>query len=371
MALDLVVIGLGHVGLPLARAAVSAGLATAGYDVSDAVVSSLAAGRSPVGGVLDAEVTAMLDAGFHAAADPGILEGAQTVVICVPTGLTPEGLPDLSAVEDATAVVAARLRPGTLVVLESTSCPGTTEEVVRPLLERGSGLRAGEDFPLAYSPQRIDPGNGTWNVRNAPKIVGGCTSLCAKCAVAFYERFIDDLVVARGTREAEMAKLLENTYRSINIALVDEAALFRRRTGIDVWDVLHGAASKPFGFAPFRPGPGVGGHCVPVDPRDPAARAESQGFPFRMPAAAHDVLGRMPGHVVDRALTPLAEARGRTEGDDRALPRATDLQQALNQTDVAILLQDHSCYAREAPGRARCVLLDTRGKVAGSRVALL
>ncbi|GLX54158.1 UDP-N-acetyl-D-glucosamine dehydrogenase [Streptomyces hygroscopicus subsp. hygroscopicus] len=419
MAAELVVMGLGHVGLPLSRAAVSAGLATAGYDVSRTVVDGLADGRSHVGGVGDADVAAMLRAGFHATDDPGVLEGAQTVVICVPTGLTEQGLPDLSAVEDAAGAVAARLRPGTLVVLESTSYPGTTEDVVRPLLERGSGLLAGEDFHLAYSPQRIDPGNPTWDVRNTPKIVSGRTALCAKHAVAFYSRFVDQLVVARGTREAEMAKLLENTYRYVNIALVDEVALFCHETGIDIWDVLHCAASKPFGFASFSPGPGVGGHCIPVDPRYLAARAESQGFAFRTLAAAQDVLSRMPDHVVDRALTLLAEATGRPEGaralllgvtykpdvadiretparqvaagllaagvevvyhdpyvpeftvDGRPLPRTENLQDALARADVAILLQDHACYAGERLGQARCALLDTRGRAVGSRVTLL
>ncbi|MFH8934058.1 nucleotide sugar dehydrogenase [Streptomyces griseosporeus] len=419
MTIDLVVMGLGHVGLPLARAAASAGLTTAGYDVSGAVVSGLAEGRSHVGGVLDAEVAAMMDAGFRATADPAVLDGAQTVVICVPTGLTPQGLPDLSAVEDAARVVAARLRPGTLVVLESTSYPGTTEDVVRPLLERGSGLRAGEDFHLAYSPQRIDPGNPVWDVRNTPKIVSGCTALCAKYAVAFYGRFVDRLVLARGTREAEMAKLLENTYRYVNIALVDEVALFCHRTGIDVWDVLHCAATKPFGFAPFVPGPGVGGHCIPVDPRYLAARAESQGFPFRILAAADEVLTGMPRHVVERTLSLLREARKGPEGaralllgvtykadvadvretparpvaegllaagvevtyhdpyaahftvGGRPVPRATDLQAALDEADVAVLLQDHACYARETLGNAPCAVFDTRGKGTGARVTHL
>jgi nucleotide sugar dehydrogenase len=419
MTVDVVVMGLGHVGLPLARAALSAGLATAGYDVSGTVVSGLTEGRSHVGGVSDADVVAMLDAGFRATTDPAVLGGAQAVVICVPTGLTPQGLPDLSAVEDASTAVAARLRTGMLVVLESTSYPGTTEDVVRPLLEHGSGLRAGEDFHLAYSPQRIDPGNPIWGVANTPKIVSGCTALCTKYATAFYGRFVDQLVVARGTREAEMAKLLENTYRYVNIALADEVALFCHRTGIDVWDVLHCAATKPFGFAPFTPGPGVGGHCIPVDPRYLAARAESQGFPFLMLAAAHEVLTHMPRHVVDRTLALLGETRGRTEGthvlllgvtykadvadvretparpvaagllaagvrvsyhdpyvteftvDGRPLPRATDLRAALDEVDVAVLLQDHACYARAGLGRARCALLDTRGKAVGNNVTLL
>ncbi|MEU5362353.1 nucleotide sugar dehydrogenase [Streptomyces sp. NPDC005925] len=419
MTIDLVVMGLGHVGLPLARAALSAGLSTAGYDVSAPVVDGLAQGLSHVGGVSHAQVADMLDAGFHATADPAVLDGAQTVVICVPTGLTPEGLPDLSAVENAASVVARRLRSGMLVVLESTSYPGTTEDVVKPLLERGSGLRAGEDFHLAYSPQRIDPGNRTRDVGNTPKVVSGCTALCAKYATAFYGRFVDHLVVARGTREAEMAKLLENTYRYVNIALVDEIALFCHQTGIDVWDVLHCAATKPFGYAPFSPGPGVGGHCIPVDPRYLAARAESQGFSFRMLAAAHQVLTGMPRHVVDRTLSLLGDTRGRVEGaralllgvtykadvadlretparpvaagllaagvevsyhdpyadhftvDDRPLPRVTELRDGLEQADVAILLQDHACYERHALGRARCAVLDTRGKVVGSSVTLL
>jgi nucleotide sugar dehydrogenase len=419
MSVDVVVMGLGHVGLPLARAAVSAGLTTAGYDVSPTVVTGLTEGRSHVGGVSDAQVAAMLEAGFHATADPEVIGGAQTVLICVPTGLTPAGTPDLSAVEDASRAVADRLRAGMLVVLESTSYPGTTEDVVRPLLEQRSGLRAGDDFHLAYSPQRIDPGNETWGVGNTPKIVSGCTALCAKYATAFYGRFVDDLVLARGTREAEMAKLLENTYRYVNIALVDEVALFCHQSGIDVWDVLHCAATKPFGFAPFSPGPGVGGHCIPVDPRYLAARAESQGFGFRMLAAAHEVLTRMPDHVVERALSLLDGTRGRSEDtralllgvtykadvadvretparpvaagllaagvqvhyhdpyvtdftvDGRPLPRATDLRRALAEADVAILLQDHACYARQELGRAPCPLLDTRGRTMGDRVTLL
>ncbi|MEV3870157.1 nucleotide sugar dehydrogenase [Streptomyces sp. NPDC049906] len=419
MSVDLVVVGLGHVGLPLAHRAAEAGLRTVGLDVSETVVNGLSAGRSHVGGVDDAQVAAMLGAGFEATVDPTVLGAARTVVICVPTGLAQDGTPDLSSVEAATRSVATELRPGTLVVLESTSYPGTTRDLVRPLLEDASGLRAGDDFHLAYSPQRIDPGNAHWTVRSTPKIVSGHTPRCAKRATAFYGRLVDNLVVARGTREAEMAKLLENTYRYVNIALVDEIALFCHESGIDTWDVLHCAATKPFGYAPFTPGAGVGGHCIPVDPHYLAAGAAAQGFPFRMLAAAHDVLGRMPGHVVERALRLLTEVRGDPRGarvlllgvaykpgvadvresparpvaaglravgvevsyhdpyvdgfsvEGRPLPRATELATALDGSDLAILLQEHPCYDMGQLVRARCALLDTRGRAAGRRVTLL
>lgn len=416
---DLVVMGLGHVGLPVAQGARSAGLATVGYDVAPGVVSGLNAGRSHVGGVSDAEVAKMLAEGFCATSDPDVLTGARTVVICVPTGLGPTGAPDLSEVEAATTTVARRMTPGTLVILESTSYPGTTESFVRPLLERGSGLRAGSDFWLAFSPQRIDPGNPDWGVRNTPKIISGHSVECAKRAIAFYSRFVENLVLARGTREAEMAKLLENTYRYVNIALVDEITMFCAESGIDVWDVLHCAGTKPFGFASFSPGAGVGGHCIPVDPRYLAAQAEQQGFSFRMLSAAHDVLARMPGHVVGRTLRLLeeldrkpadsrvlllgvsykpevADVRGTPAvavasglldaGVDvayhdpyverfalgaRALPRVESLDKALGEADVAVLLQQHSAYDAPALSRASCALLDTRGQVAGRGVTLL
>ncbi|WP_030261562.1 nucleotide sugar dehydrogenase [Streptomyces violens] len=419
MTADLVVIGLGHVGLPLAQAACAAGLTTIGYDVSTAVVTGLNEGRSHVGGVPDAEVADMLATGFRATDDASVTGRADTVVICVPTGLGAGGAPDLGAVRAASRAVARGLRPGMLVVLESTSYPGTTEDVVRPLLEEGSGLRAGTDFHLAYSPERIDPGNRQFGIGNTPKVVSGCTPLCAKHAVAFYGRFVETLVVSRGTREAEMAKLLENTYRYVNIALVDEVALFCDRTGIDVWDVLHCAATKPFGFAPFQPGAGVGGHCIPVDPRYLAAKADAEGFHFRMLSAAHEVVSRMPEHVVGRAVGLLgdmgkapgeasvvllgvaykpdvADARespaapvasglraqgiavryhdpyvGEFAADGAFLERVESLPDALAGADLAILLQHHACYDLTTLTRADCALLDTRGRASGARVTLL
>ncbi|MFV0138029.1 nucleotide sugar dehydrogenase [Streptomyces sp. HMX87] len=419
MDIELVVVGLGYVGLPLARQACAAGLSTVGYDVSASVVAGLTAGRSHVGDVRDSDVADMLAAGFRATTDPSVIGHAGTVVICVPTGFSEDRKPDLAAVRAASRSVAARLRPGTLVVLESTSHPGTTEEVVRPILERDSGLRAGADFHLSYSPERVDPANPVYGIGNTPKIVSGCTALCTKHAIAFYSRFVDTLVVSRGTREAEMAKLLENTYRYVNIALVNEIALFCDRVGIDVWDVLHCAATKPFGFASFSPGAGVGGHCIPVDPHYLAAKAESEGFPLRMVSAAQHVNTRMPVHVADRAAalldglrTPGREARVLLLGvaykpdvadtrespaapvtrrlrdrgaevvyhdpyvpefvvDGVALRRVTCLPDALADADLAILLQDHSPYDPAMLARSGCALLDTRGKTAGTRVTLL
>ena len=227
-----VILGLGYVGLPLAQEATRSGLLMVGLDSSDRVVSGLNAGRSHVDDLSAEAVAEMLAAGFTATKDPAVVADAATVVICVPTPLSEDGGPDLSAVRGAGEAVARHLRPGTLVVLESTTYPGTTEEFLLPILEGGSGLRAGVDFNLAFSPERIDPGNATFGVRNTPKVVGGFTAACTERAAAFYSRFVDQVVRARGTREAEMAKLLENTYRHVNIAMVNEMAQFCHELGI-------------------------------------------------------------------------------------------------------------------------------------------
>ncbi|MEB3367451.1 nucleotide sugar dehydrogenase [Saccharopolyspora mangrovi] len=413
--LDLVVVGLGYVGLPLLVRAHETGMRTAGHDIAGEVVAGLNAGRSHVADVLDPVVAEMVATGFRATTEPSVIADADTVVLCVPTGLT-DGAPDLGSVRAAARSVGENLRPDTLVVLESTSYPGTTEEVVRPILESSSGLRAGEDFHLAYSPERIDPGNPFFGVRNTPKVVAGVTPLCAKHGVAFYGRFVDTLVVSRGTREAEMAKLLENTYRYVNIALVNEVALFCDRIGVDVWDVLHCAGTKPFGYAPFQPGPGVGGHCIPVDPVYLEGAADSAGFTFHTLTAARQVNERMPQHVVSRAERllrdldkPVEEARvlllgvsykpdvadvretpalpvaaellrcgaevvyhdphvpGFSAGG-RSLRRVEHIDEGLREADVAILLQDHACYDPVRLVASRCLLLDTRGKLAGENV---
>ncbi|GGW56372.1 UDP-N-acetyl-D-glucosamine dehydrogenase [Streptomyces lucensis JCM 4490] len=264
------------------------------------MVDGLNSGRSHIDDVTDAEVRTMLDQGFEAVNSAEAIAGAAAVVVCVPTPLTDHGSPDLGAVHAAVDDIAAHLAPGTLVVLESTTYPGTTDEVVRPRLEAG-GLRAGRDFHLAFSPERIDPGNPRFGLENTPKVVGGITEDCTKAARALYERFVGSVVEAKGTREAEMAKLLENTYRHVNIALVNEMSMFCREIGVDLWDAIRCAASKPFGFAPFYPGPGVGGHCIPIDPNYLSYKVRSLGIPFRFVELAQEINHRMPVHVVNRA----------------------------------------------------------------------
>ncbi|MFD4523291.1 nucleotide sugar dehydrogenase [Streptomyces sp. NPDC058470] len=297
---DLVVVGLGYVGLPLARSASAAGLKVVGLDRSRRVVDGLNAGCSHVDDITDGEVRRMLEQDFEAVDRPEVIAGAAAVVVCVPTPLTDHGSPDLGAVHAAVADIAAHLVPGTLVVLESTTYPGTTDEVVRPVLEAG-GLRVGEDFHLAFSPERIDPGNPTYGLENTPKVVGGITPDCTKAARALYERFVTRVVEAKGTREAEMAKLLENTYRHVNIALVNEMSMFCREIGVDLWDAIRCASTKPFGFSAFYPGPGVGGHCIPIDPNYLSYKVRSLGIPFRFVELAQEINQRMPVHVVNRA----------------------------------------------------------------------
>ncbi|MFD0520430.1 nucleotide sugar dehydrogenase [Paractinoplanes durhamensis] len=302
MTYDVVVLGLGYVGLPLAQQATRAGMTVLGFDVKQSVVDSLAAGRSHVDDLSDADVTEMLAGGFRTTTDETLIARADTAVICVPTPLAEGDGPDLRAVVGATEAIGRNLRPGMLVVLESTTYPGTTDEVVRPLLEKLSGLTAGIDFHLAFSPERIDPGNERFGARNTPKVVGGYTTGCADRVTAFYGRFVDTVVRTKGTREAETAKLLENTYRHVNIALVNEMARFCHELDIDLWDVIQAAATKPFGFQAFYPGPGVGGHCIPIDPNYLSHNVRSKlGYPFRFVELAQEINATMPDYVARRA----------------------------------------------------------------------
>ncbi len=406
--LDLVIIGLGYVGLPLAREAARSGLRVAGLDRDPKVVAGLKAGLSHVDDVSPAEIEEMLAAGFTPTREESILDGARTVVICVPTPLSNDGGPDLTAVQKATQTVSRHLEPGTLVVLESTTYPGTTEEVVGPILET-SGLKAGEEFHLAFSPERIDPGNPVYGVRNTPKIVGGLTPACANAAASFYGKFVDNVVQAKGTREAEMAKLLENTYRHVNIALVNEMAVFCHELGIDLWDAIGCAATKPFGFQAFYPGPGVGGHCIPIDPNYLSYKVRSLGYPFRFVELAQEINDRMPRYVVERAqallnreglamrnakvlllgVTYKADIADQRESparpvasrlrkmgadlsfhdphveewdaDGTPVPRARVLHTALAEADLVIVLTDHVEYDAETLTRHSRLLFDTRG----------
>ncbi|MFK5648065.1 nucleotide sugar dehydrogenase, partial [Ornithinimicrobium sp. LYQ121] len=301
MAVDAVIIGLGYVGLPLAQEATRAGKKVLGFDINAGVVADLGAGRSHVDDLSDGDIAEMIEGGFEATTEEARIGEAQVAVICVPTPLSEDGGPDLRAVESAVAAIARNLRPGMLVILESTTYPGTTDEVVRPVLEAG-GLVAGQDFHLAFSPERIDPGNETFGAKNTPKVVGGHTPACTEAAAAFYGAFVDTVVRAKGTREAETAKLLENTYRHINIALVNEMARFCHELGIDLWDVIDAASSKPFGFQAFYPGPGVGGHCIPIDPNYLSHNVRARlGYPFRFVELAQEINSQMPAYVVSRA----------------------------------------------------------------------
>ena len=297
---DAVMIGMGYVGLPLAREASAAGLTVIGLDINPEVVDGLNHGRSHVDDLADSDVVQMLGRGFFATTDASLLRRARTIVVCVPTPLSSDGAPDLGPLRTAAVSVADHLQPSTLVILESTTYPGTTDEEIRPILEAG-GLVAGEDFGLVFSPERIDPGNQSFGPKNTPKVVGGHTSGCADAAEAFYSRFIDTVVRTKGTREAETAKLLENTYRHINIALVNEMARFCHDLHIDLWDVIAAASTKPFGFQAFRPGPGVGGHCIPIDPNYLSHRVRARlGYPFRFVELAQEINASMPTYIARR-----------------------------------------------------------------------
>ncbi len=408
---DVTVIGLGYVGLPLAERAVACGCAVTGVDASEAVIAGLRAGRSHVDDISDADITRLLTSGFTPLHVTDEIPPADVHVICVPTPLSSDGGPDLSHVRAAGRTIAGVLRPGALVVLESTSFPGTTQDVLRPILEE-SGLRAGTDFHLAFSPERIDPGRSSHSFADVPKVVGGLTPACRDAAAAFYSRLVDTVVTTRGLREAEMAKLLENTYRHVNIAFVNEMARFCDLLGIDVWDAISAAATKPFGFQRFEPGPGVGGHCIPIDPNYLRHWVQEQtGEQFRFVHLAQEINAGMPAYVVSRITRMLGE-RGMTVSgarvlllgvtykpdiaDDRETPArplaallgdagatvlvhdpllphwspagtdavpVSDLATALSDCDIAVLLQAHAAFDLSAIAAAAPQLLDTRGVV--------
>lgn len=409
MSVDAAIIGLGYVGLPLAQEAARAGLRVVGFDLNSNVVSALNRGVSHVDDLSDEHIRQMLEASFEATSDAERLADAKAVVICVPTPLSDDGGPDLSAVRAAATTVAGQLQRGMLVILESTTYPGTTDEVVRPILE-SSGLEAGRDFYLAFSPERIDPGNPIFGAKNTPKVIGGHTLECGRRAADFYGKFVDSVVMTKGTREAETAKLLENTYRHINIALVNEMARFCHELRIDLWDVISAASTKPFGFQAFYPGPGVGGHCIPIDPNYLSHNVRARlGYPFRFVELAQEINATMPAYVAQRAQDLLNEqgaaiSRSKvlllgvtykpniadqrespavplarhlldkgaqvlyfdphvskwTAGDPRVV-RVEDLQAGLAQADLAILVQNHSAFDLEEIAKSAALLFDTRG----------
>jgi UDP-N-acetyl-D-glucosamine dehydrogenase len=292
------VVGLGYVGLPLAVEFGRAGFTTVGIDLDAAKVDAINNGRSYIDDVSTADVRGLRAKGLlRASTDFKVVSELDTINICVPTPLRKTKDPDLSFIVSAAEAVAAWLRPGMLVILESTTYPGTTDELVLPILEK-SGLTAGKDFFLAFSPERIDPGNPKFHTRNVPKVIGGLTPACTELARALYSGAIETIVPVSSPRVAEMVKLLENTFRAVNIGLVNELALMCDRLGIDVWEVVQAAATKPFGFMPFYPGPGLGGHCIPVDPFYLSWKARQSGFEARFIELAGAVNGAMPHYAV-------------------------------------------------------------------------
>ena len=299
------IVGLGYVGLPLAVELAHAGFRVLGYDVNQSVVDGLNAGRSHVKDVSDAQLKEALDQGrFTATTDPLRLGEADAISICVPTPLSKFKDPDVSYIVAATEAVKKTLRRGQAIILESTTYPGTTREIMLPALE-STGLKVGEDFFLAFSPERVDPGNATYGTRNTPKVVGGITRDCARVAAALYEPAIDTLVMVSTTEAAELVKLLENTFRSVNIGLVNEMAIVCDKLGVDVWEVIEAAATKPFGFMKFLPGPGLGGHCIPIDPHYLAWKMRGLNYKTRFIDLAGEVNTEMPLYWVRKAAEAL------------------------------------------------------------------
>ncbi|MFS2242853.1 nucleotide sugar dehydrogenase [Microbacterium sp. OR16] len=414
-----VVIGQGYVGLPVAMRAVDAGFNVVGLDIDERRVTALAAGVSFVEDISNEELSAALSTGRYLASTS--YEDAASfdvAVISVPTPLR-ETLPDLSFIEEAGRSLANHLTPGATVILESTTYPGTTEELLIPILEQGSGLTAGRDFHVGYSPERIDPGNQRWNLKTTPKVVSGIDEKSLERVKGFFDRIIDQTVPVSGTREAELTKLLENTFRHVNIALVNELAVFANQLGVNVWESIDAAATKPFGFMKFTPGPGVGGHCLPVDPSYLSWQVRQQlGQSFRFVELANDVNEHMPNYVVERLtnmlnddkkalngarvliiglsykkntgdvreapglrLLPLLQQRGATliAADPHVVEHRwpmdverVDLSQdILNSADVAVLVTDHDDFDLSVISGTTTPVLDTRNVAAGDRVTRL
>jgi UDP-N-acetyl-D-glucosamine dehydrogenase len=411
-----VLFGQGYVGLPLAMRAVAVGYHVVGFDTDLERVKRLGAGESYVDDVPSSQLSeALATRRYRPTSDAADCAGFDVALITVPTPLR-DGVPDLSFVEAAGRVLGAHLRPGVCVVLESTTYPGTTEELLGPILEEVSGLVAGDDFHLGYSPERMDPGNGAWDVVNIPKVVSGVNAASLKVVQAFYDSIVTCTVPVSRPSTAEMVKLVENTFRHVNVALVNELAMFAHDLDVDIWEALDAATTKPFGFMRFDPGPGVGGHCLPIDPSYLSWRVKRQlGCPFRFVELANDVNDHMPQYVVRRLTHALNEhgqaVNGRrilllglaykpNTGDVRESPglalaeqlvalgatvRACDphvdpaavegrlvlvdlCPEEIDAADAVVLLTDHRAFDYDlVTSRARYVL-DTRGRLSGARI---
>ena len=382
----LVVVGQGYVGLPVAVAAAENGFDVTGFEVDPRKVKLLNAGTSYVEDITDERLQGLIDAGvYRASGDAADMEGFDICVISVPTPMG-EGVPDLSYIESASAAVAPYITPGSTVILESTTYPGTTEELSQPILEKGSGLRAGEDFHLGYSPERIDPGNQKYRLENTPKVVSGVDAASLDKVKSFFDRLVEQTVPVSGTREAEMTKLLENTFRHVNIALVNELAMFANALGIDVWESIDAASTKPFGYMRFTPGPGVGGHCLPIDPSYLSWQVERVlGQTFRFVELANDVNEHMPDYVVRRIQGMLNDrsrsVKGSTvliygmaykanTGDARETPSRPVVEQLL-ELGAEVLVADPHVDDHQMPAGAKRVDGTARDAATADLVAYL
>jgi UDP-N-acetyl-D-glucosamine dehydrogenase len=413
------VIGLGYVGLPLCTEVARSGFRVIGFDVDADVVATINAGESHIGDVESQLLGALVGEGLiTATTDMARLADCDAISICVPTPLSKIKDPDLSYILAAAHAIRPSLRKGQLIVLESTSYPGTTREVVLPILEE-SGLRAGEDFFLCFSPERVDPGNTRWQTRNTPKVIGGITPACAEAGVALYGRVFDTLVPVESAEAAELVKVYENTFRMINIALVNELAQVCERLDVDVWNVVEAAGTKPFGFMKFTPGPGLGGHCIPLDPHYLSWKMRTLAFRTRMIELASEINAEMPAFVVRKVAEALNRERKAVNGsrilvvgvaykkdiDDMRESPAFDIIRllqrqgadisyhdphcpvieddghtvisglplfsqpldagTLGRADCVIIVTDHSAVDYDAIGAAASLVVDTRGAMRG------
>ncbi|MFE2480139.1 nucleotide sugar dehydrogenase [Streptomyces sp. NPDC001194] len=415
-----VVVGQGYVGLPLAIRAAEVGHQVIGYDVDARRVKSLTAGESYVEDVSSERLSRALERGSYQATELARdCGGFDVAVVTVPTPLQ-DGAPDLRYIEESAHTLARFLRPGATVVLESTTYPGTTEELFGPILEDGSGLTAGADFHLGYSPERIDPGNTVWGFQQTPKVVSGVDARSLKAVEAFYADLVDKTVPVSSPKEAELAKLLENTFRHVNIALVNEIAMFARHLDIDVWQAIEAASSKPFGFMKFTPGPGVGGHCLPIDPSYLSWRVQRElGQSFRFVELANDINSHMPEYVARRVMDALNTKRRSVNGSkilllglaykkntgdarespavrvsqllldmgarvraadphvveglkvDSRLVRVEPTRKELAAADVVVLLTDHDAFDYAMVTEHASFVLDCRNRLSGPTVEVL
>lgn len=402
------VVGLGYVGLPLAVEKASAGYETIGFDVQEKKVKSVNEGQNYIGDVVDEKLKKLVkDGTLRATTDFSFVKDVDTICICVPTPLDLYKQPDLSYVVSSTKSVAQYLHKGMLVILESTTYPGTTEEVLKPILEE-SGLKCGKDFFLAFSPERVDPGNKEYNTKNTPKVVGGCTEECTEVAAALYRNILEgDIHTVSSPAVAEMEKILENTFRNINIGLANEMAILCNRMGIDVWEVIDAAKTKPYGFMPFYPGPGLGGHCIPLDPFYLEWKAKEYDYHTRLIETSGEINDSMPEFVLDNVMKILNKNKKALNGakvllmgvaykndidDYRESPafkviellekngadlmvndpycpvskykdktyHSVDWKEVIDESDIVIITTNHSCYDYESiVSRAKAVY-DTR-----------